>query len=126
YLKPQFTLWLQSMLLLLLLVPGSNVCTSRGASTCKECLDVHPSCAWCSKEDFGQGVAGLSRCDLKSNLLAAGCTTSALEFPTSKLQVIEDRPLSNKAAGATQVVTQIKPQKIHITLRPGEHLHIRI
>lgn len=77
-------------------------------------------------QDFGQGVAGLSRCDLKSNLLAAGCTTSALEFPTSKLQVIEDRPLSNKAAGATQVVTQIKPQKIHITLRPGEHLHIRI
>uniref|UniRef100_A0A669FA26 Integrin beta n=1 Tax=Oreochromis niloticus TaxID=8128 RepID=A0A669FA26_ORENI len=71
-------------------------------------------------QDFGQGAAGLSRCDLKSNLLAAGCTTSALEFPTSKLQVIEDRPLSNKAAGATQDVTQIKPQKIHITLRPND------
>jgi len=52
--------------------------------------------------------------------VAAGCAPSALESPTSKLKVIEDRPLSNKAAGATQDVTQIKPQKVHITLRPGE------
>uniref|UniRef100_A0A7N8WSJ2 Integrin beta n=1 Tax=Mastacembelus armatus TaxID=205130 RepID=A0A7N8WSJ2_9TELE len=104
-------------------VCGSNVCTSRGASTCKQCLAVHPSCAWCFQEDFGQGVASLSRCDLKSNLVAAGCPLSALESPTSKLQVVEDRPLSNKAAGATQDVTQIKPQKLHITLRPGELLH---
>lgn len=29
---------------------GSNVCTSRGASTCKQCLAVHPSCAWCFQE----------------------------------------------------------------------------
>ncbi|KAK9530354.1 hypothetical protein VZT92_011860 [Zoarces viviparus] len=97
---------------------GSIVCTSRGASTCKQCLAVHPSCAWCFQEDFGQGVASSSRCDLKSNLVAAGC--GALESPTSKLQVIEDRPLSKKAAGATQDVTQIKPQKLHITLRPDD------
>lgn len=69
-------------------------------------------------QDFGHGVASSSRCDLKSNLQAAGC--AALEYPTSKLQIIEDRPLSNKAAGATQDVTQIKPQKLHITLRPGQ------
>lgn len=30
--------------------PGSNVCTTRGASTCKQCLAVHPSCAWCVQE----------------------------------------------------------------------------
>uniref|UniRef100_A0A665UUT2 Integrin beta n=1 Tax=Echeneis naucrates TaxID=173247 RepID=A0A665UUT2_ECHNA len=101
-------------------VCASNVCTSRGASTCKQCLAVHPSCAWCFQEDFGQGVTSSSRCDLKSNLVAAGCAPSALEYPTSKLQVIEDRPLSNKAAGATQDVTQIKPQKLHISLRPDD------
>uniref|UniRef100_A0AAQ5XZW5 Integrin beta n=1 Tax=Amphiprion ocellaris TaxID=80972 RepID=A0AAQ5XZW5_AMPOC len=106
----------QTYFFLLLLAPGSNVCTSRGASTCKQCLAVHPSCAWCFQE---VGVAGSSRCDLKTNLVAAGCATSALESPTSKLQVIEDRPLSNKAAGAAQV-TQIKPQKLHITLRPDD------
>uniref|UniRef100_A0A8C4DXD4 Integrin beta n=1 Tax=Dicentrarchus labrax TaxID=13489 RepID=A0A8C4DXD4_DICLA len=71
-------------------------------------------------QDFGQGVASSSRCDLKSNLVEAGCALAALESPSSKLQVIEDRPLSNKAAGATQDVTQIKPQKLHITLRPDD------
>lgn len=71
---------------------------------------------------FSQDFAGSSRCDLKPNLLAAGCSQSFMESPTSKLQVIEDRPLSNKASGATQDVTQIQPQKLHITLRPGELL----
>uniref|UniRef100_A0A3P9LDK5 Integrin beta n=1 Tax=Oryzias latipes TaxID=8090 RepID=A0A3P9LDK5_ORYLA len=101
-----------------LLFLGSNVCTSRGASTCKQCLAVHPSCGWCFQE-VGL-LASSSRCDLKKNLIAAGCSPSALESPTSKLQVIEDRPLSNKAAGATQDITQIKPQKLHITLRPDD------
>uniref|UniRef100_A0AAQ4QNN0 Integrin beta n=1 Tax=Gasterosteus aculeatus aculeatus TaxID=481459 RepID=A0AAQ4QNN0_GASAC len=99
-----------------------NVCTSRGASTCKQCLAVHPSCAWC----FQEGAASSSRCDLKSNLAAAGCALSALESPASKLQVIEDRPLSNKAAGATQDVTQIQPQKLQITLRPGGRFTVKV
>uniref|UniRef100_A0A6Q2XP25 Integrin beta n=1 Tax=Esox lucius TaxID=8010 RepID=A0A6Q2XP25_ESOLU len=98
----------------------SNICTSRGGSTCKQCLTVHPSCAWCFQEDFGQGVAGVSRCDLKSNLLDAGCAVNALEFPTSKLQVKEDRPLSDKAARDTADATQIRPQRLHITLRPDD------
>uniref|UniRef100_A0A674AEB0 Integrin beta n=1 Tax=Salmo trutta TaxID=8032 RepID=A0A674AEB0_SALTR len=102
-------------------ISGSNICTSRGASTCKQCLAVHPTCAWCSQEDFGLGVAGSSRCDLKRNLLLAGCAPpTALEFPTSKLQVKEDRPLSNKAAGDTGDATQIQPQRLHITLRPDD------
>ncbi|KAK0156549.1 Integrin beta-5 [Merluccius polli] len=99
---------------------GSNVCTSRGASTCKQCLAVHPSCAWCFQEDFGHGSAGSSRCDLKANLIASGCALTGLESPSSKFQVLEDRPLSRKAAGATKDVTQIQPQKLHITLRPAD------
>lgn len=72
-------------------------------------------------QDFGLGVA---RCDLKRNLVAAGCTPSAVESPTSKLQVMEDRPLSNKATVATQDITQIKPQRLHINLRPGGFAHL--
>lgn len=49
-----------------------------------------------------------------------------MESPTSKLHVIEDRPLSDKASGATQDVTQIQPQKLHITLRPGELQHSQL
>uniref|UniRef100_A0A3Q2P8X3 Integrin beta n=1 Tax=Fundulus heteroclitus TaxID=8078 RepID=A0A3Q2P8X3_FUNHE len=86
------------------------------ASTCKQCLAVHPSCAWC----FQEVLASSSRCDLKKNLMASGCDPSSMESPSSRLQVIEDRPLSNKAAGATQDVTQIKPQNLHITLRPDD------
>lgn len=75
-------------------------------------------------QDFGLGVASSPRCDLKRNLVAAGCSPSSVESPTSKLQVMEDRPLSNKATVATQDITQIKPQRLHINLRPGGFAHL--
>ncbi|XP_051243745.1 integrin beta-3a [Dicentrarchus labrax] len=99
---------------------GSNICTSRGVTTCQQCLAVHPSCAWCSQEEFGKGGSGASRCDLKENLLNVGCSNSALEFPSSTLTIQEDTPLSDKASGTADDVTQIKPQKLHIVLRPGD------
>uniref|UniRef100_A0A8C1Z308 Integrin beta n=1 Tax=Cyprinus carpio TaxID=7962 RepID=A0A8C1Z308_CYPCA len=103
-----------------LFLPGSNICTSRGASTCKQCLAVHPTCAWCFQEDFGQDVPGSSRCDLKKNLIEAGCRKEALEYPTSKMYVTENKDLSDKASGSTTDVTQIQPQRIHISLRPDD------
>ncbi|XP_035510067.1 integrin beta-3a [Morone saxatilis] len=99
---------------------GSNICTSRGVTTCQQCLAVHPSCAWCSQEEFGKGGSGAFRCDLKENLLNVGCSNSALEFPSSTLTIQEDTPLSDKASGTADDVTQIKPQKLHIVLRPGD------
>ncbi|XP_061761391.1 integrin beta-3-like [Nerophis ophidion] len=99
---------------------GSNVCTSRGVTTCQQCLTVHPSCAWCSQERFGMGGAGVSRCDLKQNLLDGGCSEADLESPGSTLVVQEDKPLSDKASGEADDVTQITPQKIHMALRPGD------
>uniref|UniRef100_A0A8C8DPE5 Integrin beta n=1 Tax=Oryzias sinensis TaxID=183150 RepID=A0A8C8DPE5_9TELE len=100
-------------------ISGSNICTSRGSTTCKQCLAVHPSCAWCFQEDFGKG-SGVSRCDLKQNLLNEGCKAAAVEFPTSTLTIQKDTPLSDRASGAAEDVTQIRPQKIHMTLRPGD------
>uniref|UniRef100_A0A674NLW0 Integrin beta n=1 Tax=Takifugu rubripes TaxID=31033 RepID=A0A674NLW0_TAKRU len=97
----------------------SNICTSRGVTTCQQCLSVHPSCAWCSREDFGKG-SSLSRCDLKENLVKEGCSERDVEFPFSTLTVQEDASLSDKASGAADDVTQVKPQKIHMTLRQGD------
>uniref|UniRef100_A0A672K5Y7 PSI domain-containing protein n=1 Tax=Sinocyclocheilus grahami TaxID=75366 RepID=A0A672K5Y7_SINGR len=108
---------------LFLFLPGSNICTSQGASTCQQCLAVHPTCAWCFQEDFGQDVAGSSRCDLKKNLIEAGCRKEALEYPTSKMHVTENKDLSDKASGSTTDVTQIQPQSMHISLRPGEFIN---
>ncbi|XP_068192612.1 integrin beta-3a isoform X1 [Antennarius striatus] len=115
---------LPAVLLLLLSaaagVLGSNICTSRGVTTCQQCLAVHPSCAWCSQEEFGKGGSGASRCDLKENLLNGGCSNTAVEFPSSSLTIQKNAPLSDKASGNAKDVTQITPQKLHMTLRPGE------
>ncbi|KAJ7992311.1 hypothetical protein DPEC_G00277210 [Dallia pectoralis] len=100
-------------------VHGSNVCTSRGVTTCRQCLAIHPSCAWCNQEGFGQGHI-VSRCDLRQNLLDGGCTTGGLEFPVSGVTIQEDKPLSDKAYGTADGVTQIKPQKLSLTLRPDD------
>ncbi|XP_067334038.1 integrin beta-3-like [Channa argus] len=99
---------------------GSNICTSQGVTTCQRCLAVHPSCAWCSQEEFGKGGSGASRCDLPQNLLVAGCSKEAVEFPTSTVTIKQDVPLSDKASGTADDVTQIKPQKLRITLRQGD------
>uniref|UniRef100_A0A4W6FFF3 Integrin beta n=1 Tax=Lates calcarifer TaxID=8187 RepID=A0A4W6FFF3_LATCA len=96
-------------------VTGSNICTSRGVTTCQQCLAVHPSCAWCSQEG-----SSVSRCDLKQNLLDGGCSATSLEFPSSILTIQKDVPLSDKASGTAEDVTQIKPQKVHMVLRPGD------
>lgn len=99
---------------------GSNICTSRGVTTCQQCLAVDPSCAWCSQEEFGKGGSSLSRCDLKQNLLDGGCSETAVEFPSSTLNIKKDKQLSDKASGSAGDVTQIRPQEVHLTLRPGD------
>uniref|UniRef100_A0A8C6WYM1 Integrin beta n=1 Tax=Neogobius melanostomus TaxID=47308 RepID=A0A8C6WYM1_9GOBI len=98
------------------LFPGSNICTSRGVTTCRQCLAVDPSCAWCSQEEFGKGGSSMSRCDLQSNLEKLGC--ESVEFPLSLTQTLQDDPLSGKASGSK--VTQIRPQRLHMVLRPGD------
>lgn len=69
---------------------------------------------------FGKG-SSTSRCDLKENLLDGGCVGSAVEFPSSSTRIVEEKPLSDKASG-TGDVTQVRPQKLHIKLRPGVKL----
>ncbi|CAL9693020.1 unnamed protein product [Knipowitschia caucasica] len=97
-------------------VLGSNICTSRGVTTCRQCLAVDPSCAWCFQEEFGKGGSGVSRCDLKTNLEKLGCVS--VEFPLSSLKIQQNDPLSDKVSGSK--ATQIRPQRIHMVLRPGD------
>lgn len=65
---------------------------------------------------YGKGSSA-SRCDLKENLLIGGCSSSAVEFPSSSLDIEGDKALSD--SGSAGDVTQIRPQKIRMTLRPG-------
>uniref|UniRef100_A0A7N6B7I8 Integrin beta n=1 Tax=Anabas testudineus TaxID=64144 RepID=A0A7N6B7I8_ANATE len=103
---------------LMIIIVCSNICISQGFTTCQQCLAVHPSCAWCSQEVKTPHI--VSRCDLKQNLLNEGCNKDFVEFPISTLTVEQDGPLSDKASGTADDVTQIRPQKLRMTLRPGD------
>uniref|UniRef100_A0A3Q2FTD8 Integrin beta n=1 Tax=Cyprinodon variegatus TaxID=28743 RepID=A0A3Q2FTD8_CYPVA len=69
--------------------------------------------------EFGMGLSSLSRCDLKDNLIKEGCKAAAIEFPSSTLTIQQDDPLSDKVSNPADV-TQIRPQKLRMTLRPGD------
>ena len=38
---------------------GLNICTSGSATSCEECLLIHPKCAWCFKEVRRWGRGGV-------------------------------------------------------------------
>uniref|UniRef100_A0A8C2Z620 Integrin beta n=1 Tax=Cyclopterus lumpus TaxID=8103 RepID=A0A8C2Z620_CYCLU len=97
------------------------MCMSGSATSCEECLLIHPSCAWCAQEEFGRGRSLTSRCDFSQNLQKRGCDARLIEFPTSSISVLQNMPLSSKGSGSTQYdVVQIMPQKISVSLRPGD------
>uniref|UniRef100_G3P1C9 Integrin beta n=1 Tax=Gasterosteus aculeatus aculeatus TaxID=481459 RepID=G3P1C9_GASAC len=86
---------------------------SGSATSCEECLLIHPRCAW--------GRSLPSRCDFSQNLERRGCDVRLIESPTSSVSVLQDRPLSSKGSGSSQYdVVQIRPQKISVSLRPGD------
>uniref|UniRef100_A0A8C6VXE3 Integrin beta n=1 Tax=Nothobranchius furzeri TaxID=105023 RepID=A0A8C6VXE3_NOTFU len=98
-----------------------NLCTSGRATSCEDCLMIHPSCAWCAQEDFGRSTSLTSRCDLSLNLQKRGCEARFIEFPTSSASILQNTPLSSKGSGSAQYdVVQIMPQKISLNLRPGD------
>ncbi|KAM9342952.1 integrin beta-5 isoform 2-T2 [Pholidichthys leucotaenia] len=105
----------------LLRAGGLNMCMSGSATSCEECLLIHPSCAWCAQENFGRGHTLTSRCDFSPNLQRKGCDPRFIEFPTSTFSILKNMPLSSKGSGSSRYqVVQIMPQKISLSLRPGE------
>lgn len=71
-------------------------------------------------QEFGRGRTLTSRCDFSENLQKRGCDVRFIEYPTSSIQVLQNMPLSSKGSGSTQYdVVQIMPQKISLSLRPG-------
>uniref|UniRef100_A0A674NKX8 Integrin beta n=1 Tax=Takifugu rubripes TaxID=31033 RepID=A0A674NKX8_TAKRU len=99
-------------------VRGLNICTSGSATSCRDCLLIHPSCAWCAQEDFGRGKTLTSRCDFIQNLQKRGCEPRFVENPSSSISVLQNIPLSSKGLSQYDVI-QIMPQKLALSLRPG-------
>uniref|UniRef100_A0A671K243 Integrin beta n=1 Tax=Sinocyclocheilus anshuiensis TaxID=1608454 RepID=A0A671K243_9TELE len=115
-------------LLLLLLLANIIIIANYGSATsCEECLLIHPSCAWCAQEDFGQARTLNSRCDFSQNLQKRGCDAPFIENPRSGSSLLRSKPLSSKGSGVTQYdVIQIYPQKISLSLRPGDQTSFEV
>lgn len=64
------------------------------------------------------GEAEARRCARREELLARGCLPGDLEEPRGWQEVLEDEPLSQGARG--EGATQLAPQRVRVTLRPGE------
>lgn len=64
------------------------------------------------------GEAEARRCARREQLLARGCPEQELEEPRGRQEVLQDRPLSQGDRG--EGATQLAPQRIRVTLRPGE------
>lgn len=64
------------------------------------------------------GEAEERRCARREELLARGCPTGEVEEPHGQQEVLQDKPLSQGAQG--EGATQLAPQRVRVTLRPGE------
>uniref|UniRef100_A0A4W3HPM8 Integrin beta n=1 Tax=Callorhinchus milii TaxID=7868 RepID=A0A4W3HPM8_CALMI len=106
---------------------GLNTCTSGHATSCRDCLLIHPDCGWCVDEEFGHKGTISSRCDFRDNLIERGCRKQFIESPQSSIRIERNLPLSHKGSGSTQSdVIQLTPQKIALSLRPDAETTFRM
>ncbi|KAL6112889.1 itgb6 [Pungitius sinensis] len=103
-------------------VEGS--CPAGNAVTCDDCLQLNAHCAWCTQENFTDWFTVSERCDTLDILLEKGCARDQLEFPVSKGQILQDRPLGKKTGNVNS--TQISPQKMALQLRPGSQVTFQV
>ncbi|KAB1284140.1 Integrin beta-2 [Camelus dromedarius] len=90
----------------------SQECTKYKVSTCRDCIESGPGCAWCQKLNFsGQGEPDSVRCDTREQLLVKGCAADDIMDPKSLAETQEDRAGGQK---------QLSPQKVTLYLRPGQ------
>nr|XP_045008496.1 integrin beta-7 [Jaculus jaculus] len=95
------------------------------APSCQKCILSHPSCAWCKQLNFSApGMAEARRCARREELLARGCPPQELEEPRGHQEVLQDQPLSQGIRG--EGATQLAPQRVRVTLRPGEPQKLRV
>ncbi|XP_015672631.1 integrin beta-7 [Protobothrops mucrosquamatus] len=86
--------------------------------SCHECIQSHPSCAWCKQPDFVQaGESDAERCAPRLELEHRGCLPSEIMDPQGKQHILEDRPLKDNMYHEN--IIQLSPQRIVLQLRPG-------
>ncbi|XP_076975268.1 integrin beta-2 [Tamandua tetradactyla] len=90
----------------------SQECTKYKVSTCRDCVESGPGCAWCQKLNFtSHGEPDSARCDTREQLLLRGCAADDIMYPQS---IAEPQGYTR---GHRQ---QLSPQKVTLYLRPGQ------
>ncbi|XP_028928571.1 integrin beta-7 isoform X1 [Ornithorhynchus anatinus] len=109
------------------------------ASSCRECILAHPSCAWCKQLDFQAAEESVGRrCAVRAELLSRGCRAEELQEPRGQVHVLRDWTLGQDPGpaaragaagpeeGQARQPTQLAPQKVRILLRPGEEQRLNV
>lgn len=90
----------------------SQECTKYKVSTCRDCIQSGPGCAWCQQPNFtGPGQPNSIRCDTRAELQALGCAADDIIDPRSLAESLGDRGSGQK---------QLFPQSVTLYLRPGQ------
>ncbi|XP_075899198.1 integrin beta-1-like isoform X2 [Nelusetta ayraudi] len=101
-----------------------NECVSANARSCADCIQAGAKCGWCKDPDFlKQGETVSSRCDELQSLMKRGCGESMIENPHGSKTVVTNKNVTVRKPGEQlqpEQITQIQPQKVSVTLRPGE------
>ncbi|XP_018597004.1 integrin beta-6 [Scleropages formosus] len=102
----------------------AGACSAGSATTCNECLQLGPQCAWCVRQNFTDSFSVSERCDTVEILEQKGCSREFTEFPSTSVLIHQNRPLGKRDASAN--VTQIAPQRMSLNLRPGSKVTFQI
>ncbi|KAM4887547.1 integrin beta-2 [Thomomys bottae] len=90
----------------------SQECTKFKVSSCRDCIQLGPGCAWCQKLNFtGPGEPDSMRCDTRAQLRRKGCQADDILDPRSFAELQKDPQRGGK---------QLSPQQVTLHLRPGQ------
>ncbi|XP_072434604.1 integrin beta-2 isoform X1 [Chiloscyllium punctatum] len=94
---------------------ADSTCNPTNAgSTCQECINLGPGCAWCKALNFTKaGEPNSARCDSVKSLENRGCKKAEIINPQNDIELQLNKELVNSGSN----VIQIKPQKVKLFLR---------
>ncbi|XP_060788647.1 integrin beta-4 isoform X2 [Neoarius graeffei] len=93
---------------------SANRCAASKATSCSVCLQTGFGCAYCPDEVFM-----FDRCDLLENLKSHGCR-QIISVKSSKVK------LQNNMINKAIKYSQVAPQKMRMTMLPGEEQYVEM
>lgn len=90
-----------------------NLCITH--VTCAQCIQSHPSCAWCSSNGFSDNDDKV-RCNFYESLILEGCDPKSIYFPVSDVNITQSEEFADQNL-STDLAVQLKPKRISLKLR---------